>query len=120
MKILVIEDHSYELQLANHILSAAGYTVSAAEAAEQAIVAIKADKPQIILLDLSLPGMDGLSLARLLKRDPDTRDIPIVAVTAYVEKFSRAEALKAGCDAYIVKPLSIRELPGQLQAVVEG
>lgn len=74
MKILVIEDHAVDLKLADLVLSTAGHEVSAVEAAEQAFAAIKEDRPQLILLDLDLPGMDGLTLARKLKADPDMRD----------------------------------------------
>src|SRR5664280_3662499 len=85
LKILVIEDHAADLKLADLVLSTAGHDVSAVEAAEQAFAAIKEDRPQLILLDLDLPGMDGLTLARKLKADPDMRDIHIVAVTCYSE-----------------------------------
>lgn len=117
MKILVVEDHPTQLKLARVVLSAAGHQVSDATAAEQAFTAIKADRPQIILLDLALPDMDGLTLARRLKADPATRDIHIVAVTAYPEEYSKAAALAAGCDAYIVKPINTRKLSDQLSAI---
>jgi two-component system, cell cycle response regulator len=118
MKILVVEDHPGQLKLAHHVLSAAGHSVSDAEAAEQAAEAIKKDRPDVILLDLALPGMDGLSLVRLLKADPLTRDIRIVAVTSFPEQFPRADALNAGCDAYLLKPLSTRRLPEELGRLV--
>jgi CheY-like chemotaxis protein len=117
MKILLIEDHPIELKLAHHVLSADGHTVSEAEAAEQALAAIKRDRPQLILLDLGLPGMDGLTLVRKLKADPDTRDIPIVAITSYSEQYPQTTALAAGCDAYFIKPINTRELSSQLIAV---
>ena len=119
MKILVVEDQPGELKLAVHVLSAAGHEVAPAMAAEEALAAIAANRPTIILLDLSLPGMDGLTFARKLKADPSTNDILIVAVTSYPEKFSMAEALDAGCDAYLHKPVSTRTLPETLRAVVE-
>lgn len=118
MKILVIEDQPVELKLARHVLNAAGHTVSSVDAAEHAFASIKADRPQIILLDLVLPGMDGITLVRKLKADPATRDIHVVAITSYPEKFSRAEALEAGCDAYLLKPVSTRALPQELSDVV--
>jgi CheY-like chemotaxis protein len=120
MKILIIEDQPTQLKLAHHVLSAAGHDVSDAGAADQALAAIKLDRPQMILLDLILPGMDGLTLARKLKSDHDTRDIPIVAVTSYPEEYSKAAALAAGCDAYFVKPINTRELSGQLNAVADS
>ena len=120
MKILVIEDHVAELNLANVVLSTAGHDVSTAETAEQAIAAIKKERPQLILLDLELPGMDGLTLARKLKADPDMRDIHIVAVTFHPERHPKAAALAAGCDTYLMKPINTRELSDQLTAVAEG
>ena len=120
MKILVVEDQSIESKLAVHVLSAAGHDVSSAEAAEEALAAIRESHPNVILMDLSLPGMDGLTLVRKLKSDPATRDIHIVAVTSYPEKFSRDEALEAGCDAYLGKPLSTRTLPAMLTDVVKN
>jgi CheY-like chemotaxis protein len=119
MKILVIEDHPAQLKLAHHVLSAAGHDVSDAGAAEQAFTAIKMDRPQLILLDLLLPDIDGLTLVRRLKADADTRDIHVVAVTSYPEAYPKVDALAAGCDAYFLKPINTRELPGQLNAVAE-
>ena len=109
MKILVIEDRAVDIKLADLVLSTAGHQVSAVEAAEQAFAAIKEDRPQLILLDLDLPGMDGLALARKLKADPDTRDICVVAITFY-----------PGCAAYLLKPLDTRELSGQLTVVAKA
>ncbi|MEO8380399.1 MAG: response regulator [Acidobacteriota bacterium] len=120
MKILIIEDQPTEAKLAHLVLDAAGHSVNSVEAAEQAFEAIKADRPQIILMDMVLPGMDGLALVQILKADPLTRDIHVVATTSYPERFSRAEALRAGCDAYLVKPVSTRTLPKTLSDVVEG
>ena len=119
-KILVIEDHAADLKLADLVLSTAGHDVRAVEAAEQAFAAIKEDRPQLILLDLELPGKDSLALVRQLKADPDMRDIHIVAVTCYAEQYPKAAALAAGCDAYLLKPINTRELSGQLTVVAEG
>jgi CheY-like chemotaxis protein len=120
MKILVIEDHAADLKLADLVLSTAGHDVSTVEAAEPAFAAIQEDRPQLIFLDLDLPGMDGLTLARNLKVDPDTRDIHVVAVTFYPENYPKASALAAGCDAYLMKPINTRELSDRLTAVAEG
>jgi CheY-like chemotaxis protein len=119
MKILVVEDQPTELKLAVQVLSAAGFEVDEAAAAEEAVAAIKADQPDIILLDLALPGVDGLTLARKIKTDPATRGILIVAVTSFPERFPIEDALAAGCDAYLPKPVSTRTLPKTLAAVVE-
>ncbi|MET0282794.1 MAG: response regulator [Steroidobacteraceae bacterium] len=118
MKILVIEDHSTQLKLAYLVLRAAGHVVSGASAAEQAFDSIKADRPQLILLDLGLPDMDGLELVRRLRADPETCDLQIVAVTSFPERYPRAAALAAGCNAYILKPIDTRGISGQLAAVL--
>jgi two-component system cell cycle response regulator len=111
MNILVIDDDPTHLKLATLVLDAAGHRVSDAEAAEQGFLAIKRDKPDVILLDLALPGMDGLTLVRRLKADPATRSISVVAVTAYLDRFGERDALAAGCNAYLVKPIDTRKLP---------
>jgi len=120
LKILVIEDTATELKLVRHVLTGAGYEVDSAQAAEQALEAVRQNRPQVILLDLILPGMSGLELARVLKRDPESRGIYIVAITSFPERFSRDDALAAGCDAYLVKPISTRHLPVQLELVARG
>ena len=121
IKILIIEDSAVDLKLANLVLSTTGHDVSTAEAAEQAFAAIREGHPQLILIDLDLPGMDGLAIARKLKGDPDTRAIHIVAVTCcYPEEYPKAAALAAGCDAYLLKPINTRKLSDQLNAVAEG
>lgn len=118
MKIFVVEDEPIELKLAVTVLQSAGHEVSRAVAAEQALTAIRQNLPDVILLDLLLPGMTGLSLARTLKADPLTRSIPIVAMTSYHDEFTNAEAISAGCDAFLTKPLSTRTLPDLLVEVV--
>ena len=120
MKIFVVEDQPIELKLMVSVLSAAGHDVMRAVGAEQALAGIKEILPDVVLLDLSLPGMDGLALARTLKADPVTRSIPIVGMTSHPENFPRAEVLAAGCDAYLPKPLSTRTLPAMLAELVEN
>jgi CheY-like chemotaxis protein len=119
IKVLVVEDEPAELKLAEDVLSAAGHHVDRAMGSGEALAAIKANRPTIILLDLSLPGMDGLTLARKLKADPAMSDILIVAITSYPERFTRAAALDAGCDSYLQKPVSTRTLPETLSSVVQ-
>ena len=114
MNILLVEDDPTDLKLLSAVLKSSGHSVLEEISAEQAVDAIKARRPDLILLDLKLPGMDGLTLARRLKQDPDTQNIPIVAITAAREMFSKEAALNAGCDAYIVKPVDTRTLPEQI------
>ena len=108
------------LKLAKLVLSAAGFYVSDVEAAEQALQAISQQKPDVILLDLALPGMDGITLVRSLKADPGTREIPVIAVTSYEDRFEEKIALAAGCEAYLVKPIDTRRLPQVVNAVAES
>jgi CheY-like chemotaxis protein len=120
MRILVIEDQPQELKLALHVLSAAGYRVEALSSADSALETIAVERPVLILLDMGLPGTDGLGLINLLKGDPQTCAIPIVAVTSLPEKYSKGEVLGAGADAYFVKPLSTRTLPETLSKIIGG
>lgn len=119
MKILVVDDEPVCLKLAQLVLASEGNAVSEAAAAVDAIEEIVRSAPEAILLDLKLPGIDGLTLARRLKGDPRTQHIAIIAVTAFPEDFTRQAALAAGCDGYIVKPINTRKLPAQVAAVVE-
>jgi CheY-like chemotaxis protein len=119
MKILVVEDEPSSLKLAHLVLTAEGHEVAKAEAAEKAIEEILRSEPEAILLDLELPGIDGLTLARNLKRDPKTRHIAIVTMTACPERHTRDLAMAAGCDGFIVKPVNTRKLSQQVAEAVE-
>jgi two-component system, cell cycle response regulator len=117
MNILLIEDDPTDRKLLRAVLNSSGDRVIEQAAAEEAFEAIRRERPELILLDLKLPGMDGLALARRLKADDETRPIPIVAVTVGAEEFSREEALRAGCDAYILKPVNTRKFAEQVAQV---
>lgn len=117
MNILIVEDDPTDMKLLSAVLKSSDHRVLEKASAEQAFEEIKARHPEVILLDLQLPDMDGLTLARLLKQNPATSHIPIIAMTAAREKFSKEEALKAGCDAYIVKPVDTRKLSEQIVSI---
>lgn len=119
MRILVVEDEPSNRKLASLVLTDGGHAVVDASSAEQAIELVVRTQPQIILLDLALPDIDGLAVARRLKQDPATRHIPVIAVTGFPESFPRDQAFQAGCDAYIVKPINTREFTNQVEAVAE-
>jgi CheY-like chemotaxis protein len=110
-RILIVDDNATNLKLVAYLMKANGYVVDTALDAEFALEAIRAHRPDVILMDIQLPGIDGLELTRRLKADPATRDIVIIAVTAYAMKGDQAKALQAGCDDYITKPIDTRTLP---------
>jgi two-component system, cell cycle response regulator len=110
INVMVIEDEPVSRKLVCIVLEAEGHKVTRAETAETALHFIKSRKPDVIILDLKLPEMDGLALTRELKRDPKTSHIPIIAITAYPDRWSQQQVLQAGCDLYFVKPIDTRAL----------
>lgn len=120
MRILIVEDEPASLKLARLVLAAEGYEVTEAEAAGRAVEQILRCEPEAVLLDLELPGVDGLTLARNLKRDPKTQHIAIIAITAFPERYPREQAMAAGCDGYIMKPINTRKLSQQVAEAVEN
>jgi CheY-like chemotaxis protein len=109
--ILIVDDNVTNLKLVAYLMRAAGYEVSTAVDAEAALEVVAARPPALILMDLQLPGIDGLELTRRLKSDPATRHIKIIAVTAYAMKGDQDKAREAGCDDYVTKPIDTRALP---------
>jgi len=109
-KILVIEDNPANMKLATLLLNHVGYTVSCAVDAETGLTMARRENPDLILMDIQLPGMDGLAATELLKRDAATADIPVIALTAMAMKEDQEKTRVAGCDAYIAKPLRYQEL----------
>jgi len=109
--LLVIDDNPINLKLVRVVLEIGGYDVSEAQDAEAALALLETIHPRLILMDLQLPGMDGLELTRRLKAAPTTSDIIIVAVTSYAMKGDQERALAAGCDAYVTKPIDTEALP---------
>jgi CheY-like chemotaxis protein len=99
------------MELVADVLEAAGYSVLKAGDAETGLSLARAEKPSLVLMDVGLPGMDGLSATVILKREAETREIPVVALTAHAMKEDEARALAAGCDGYIRKPVDTRALP---------
>jgi CheY-like chemotaxis protein len=116
--ILIVDDNAINLKLAKVLLEREGYAVATASDAEEAIELVKTCNPTLILMDIQLPGMDGLSLTRQLKADPATRHIAIVALTAYAMKGDDLKAKEAGCDGYITKPIDLDTLPGAIAKFV--
>lgn len=106
VKILVVEDNPDNMTLAVLLLQSAGYTVLQAADAEAGLTMAREELPGLILMDIQLPGMDGLEATALLKRDDATRAIPVIALTALAMKGDEARIRAAGCDGYIAKPMS--------------
>ena len=109
--ILVIDDNPANASLITFLLESSGYEVRSAGDADEALALLDEFRPCLIMMDLQLPGMDGLALTRRLKASPETRDILIVALTAYAMKGDAERAREAGCDEYITKPINTRTLP---------
>jgi two-component system, cell cycle response regulator DivK len=108
-KVLVVEDNTVNMSLAVFLLQSAGHTVLSAKDAEAGLAMARAEHPGLILMDIQLPGMDGLEATSLLKQDLATRAIPVIALTALAMKGDEERILAAGCDGYIAKPMRYRE-----------
>jgi CheY-like chemotaxis protein len=118
-RVLIVDDNPTNLKLIAFVVRAQGYEVEVAADAEAALASVREFAPELILVDLQLPGMDGLELTRRLKADAATRSIPVLAVTAYAMKGDRDKALAAGCDDYITKPIDTRTLPDTIARHLE-
>ena len=109
-RVLVIEDNASNLKLTSLILRSAGHSVVGAVDAESGLKLAREAEPDLILMDIQLPGMDGLAATAILKQDPATAAIPVIALSALAMEADKERSRAAGCDAYIVKPLRYREL----------
>ena len=107
--ILVVEDNPANMKLATFLLQSAGHTVLSATDAEAGLTLARGEQPNLILMDIQLPGMDGLEATVLLKLDDATRAIPVIALTALAMKGDEERIRAAGCDGYIAKPLVYRD-----------
>ena len=116
--ILIVEDNEANQMLAQAVLELEGYRVAVAGSADEAGELLRGETPALILMDLQLPGRDGLTFTRELKSDPSTRDIPIVALTAHAMHGDRDLAFSAGCAGYIAKPIDTRTFGHQVRYFV--
>ena len=116
---MVVDDNAANSKLARVLLEGEGYQVRTAVDAEDALRVLAEYSPRLILMDIQLPGMDGLELTRRLKADARTRDILIVALTAYAMKGDDERSLSAGCDAYVSKPIDVETLPQTIARLLE-
>jgi two-component system, cell cycle response regulator DivK len=113
-RILVVEDNLDNMTLISDVLSSLNYEVIQATDGEQGVKIAGEQKPDLILMDLSLPRMDGWTATRHIKADPELKEIPIIALTAHAMVGDRERALEAGCDDYVSKPINLRELANKL------
>jgi CheY-like chemotaxis protein len=118
--ILVVEDNERNLKLLRDLLEYEGYGVRAARTAEDGIALAVSEPPDLVLMDLQLPGIDGIEALRRLRESPRTANIPVVAVTAQAMKQDRERVLQAGFDGYVEKPISVRAFPDQVRRFLPG
>src|SRR5450631_2479202 len=116
--ILIVDDTPVNLKLTRILLVNEGYTVLTAASAEEALELLRSHHPRLILADIQLPGIDGLEMTRLIKQDERTRDIAVVALTAFAMKGDEQKALDAGCDGYITKPIDTRTLGTRIRGLL--
>ncbi len=116
LRVLVVDDNFMNLEMASFVLSADAIDVETAADAQEAIAKISAFKPELILMDIQMPGMDGVTLTRHLKADATTQAIVIIAFTAYAMKGDAAKLTAAGCDGYISKPIDVSTFAAQVRA----
>ena len=119
-KVLVVEDNPLNLELVTVLLEARGHLVWQARTAEEALRLAQKVLPDVVLMDLSLPRMDGLAATKALRADPATGHLPVIALTAHAMKGDEQSALNAGCDGYLAKPINTRTFAARVAAFIEA
>jgi len=117
--ILVVEDQEDNRQILRDLLGSAGFRMVEAHDGEQALAMARSQRPDLILMDIQLPILDGYEATRAIKRDPELKHIPVIAVTSYALSGDEARAREAGCDAYVAKPYSTRHLLAKIGQFLE-
>lgn len=118
--VMVVEDTPANMKLVSMLLDKAGYRVLQADNATSAMALARAQRPDLILMDIQLPGMDGLTATRLLKADDATRHIKVVALTAFAMKGDEEKMIAAGCDGYIAKPIQYKRFLDEVARVLDA
>ena len=118
-RVLIVDDNAINVELVTFVLDAGGFEVASAADADRALARIRAAAPDLILMDIQMPGMDGLELTRRLKADPSTRHVVVVAFTAYAMKGDEARMRAAGCDGYLSKPIDVARFAAQVRACLD-
>ena len=116
--ILVVEDQEDNRRILRDLLTNAGYEIIEAENGEEALAVVARERPDLILMDIQLPLLDGYEVTRRIKADPALRSIPIIAITSYALSVDESKARAAGCDAYVTKPYSPRALLAKIREYV--
>jgi len=118
-KILIVEDNPRNLRLLIMTLRGKGYSLLQTTDGEEALTVAMAERPDLIIMDIQLPKLDGLEVTRRLRVTPGFSQIPIIALTAYAMKGDREKAIAAGCDTYVLKPINTRQLPVVVAEMLE-
>jgi two-component system cell cycle response regulator DivK len=118
LRILVIEDSPVNMALTVAILESAGHSILQADHAEQGMDIARREQPDLVLMDIQLPDIDGLSATRKLKADPRTAKLPVIALTAFAMKGDEDDTREAGCDGYVTKPIRYKEFLAEVNAVM--
>ena len=118
--VLVIEDNEMNMKLVRVLLQMGQYDILEAVDAESGIPLARAHKPDLILMDIHLPGMDGLSATRIIKKDPALKQIRVIALTSYAMEGDEKKAMEAGCDGYITKPIDTRTFLDTIRKFIDG
>jgi CheY-like chemotaxis protein len=113
-RILIVEDNPLNLKLVRDVLTVSGYEVVAAPSGEEGVTLAQTCEPDLVLMDIQLPGIDGYEALRMLRQNPLLDSVPVVAVTAFAMREDRERAWRAGFDGYLGKPISVRSLPAQV------
>ena len=119
-RILVVEDNALNLELVRDILVAEGFDVLEAADGPTGVAIALLERPELILMDLQLPGLDGFQATQQIRSDPSLRDVPIVAVTAHAMKGDDERARAAGCDGFVAKPIQVREFVATVERYLSG
>lgn len=117
-KILIVEDNEINLKLISTVLKAKGFLLAEARDGEEALKSLTSEKPDIILMDIQIPKVDGLEVTRRIRGMDDLKDRPIIALTAHAMEGDREKILEAGCDGYIAKPINTRTFIDEIEAIV--
>lgn len=119
-RVLIVDDNAINVELVRYVLEHDGFAVESAPDAQEALRCIGNFQPELVLMDIQMPGMDGLELTRILKTDPQLRRIVVVAFTAYAMHGDEAKMLAAGCDGYLTKPIDVHTFSARVRSLLEA